>query len=107
MRISSFVLPGGTGSYGAVAEGSITDAGAILRARYPDPKSLIAADAINELANADGETFSFAAVEPPPTIPNPDKIICIGLDDLGHIKEAGRETAQKIPRSSLGTRRAW
>ena len=90
LRISSFVLPGGTRSYGTVVGHSITDAGVALRARYPDLKSLIAADAISELANADGETFSFADVESLPTIPNPDKIICIGLNYLGHIKETGR-----------------
>lgn len=91
MRVASFILPEGTASYGVVEGDTIRDAGAGLRARYPDLKAVIAADAIGELRSADGETLAADSVSFIPTIQNPDKIICIGLNYLGHIKETGRD----------------
>ncbi|MGV0908054.1 fumarylacetoacetate hydrolase family protein [Martelella sp. FOR1707] len=91
MRVASFILPEGTASYGVVEGDTIRDAGAGLRARYPDLKAVIAADAIGELRSADGESLAVDSVSFIPTIQNPDKIICIGLNYLGHIKETGRD----------------
>ncbi len=91
MRVASFILPEGTASYGVVEGDTIRDAGAGLRAKYPDLKAVIAADAIGELRSADGETLTADSVSFIPTIQNPDKIICIGLNYLGHIKETGRD----------------
>ena len=91
MRVASFILPEGTASYGVVEGDTIRDAGAGLRAKYPDLKAVIAADAIGELQSADGESLAVDSVSFIPTIQNPDKIICIGLNYLGHIKETGRD----------------
>ena len=91
MRVASFILPEGTASYGVVEGDTIRDAGAGLRARYPDLKAVIAADAIGDLQSADGESLAVDSVSFIPTIQNPDKIICIGLNYLGHIKETGRD----------------
>lgn len=91
MRIASFILPEGTASYGMVEGDTIRDAGAGLRAKYPDLKALIAADAVHELTSADGESLSVGSISFIPTIQNPDKIICIGLNYLGHIRETGRD----------------
>lgn len=91
MRVASFILPEGTASYGVVEGDTIRDAGAGLRAKYPDLKAVIAADAIGELRSADGESLAADSVSFIPTIQNPDKIICIGLNYLGHIKETGRD----------------
>ncbi|AQZ53945.1 fumarylacetoacetate hydrolase family protein [Martelella mediterranea] len=91
MRVASFILPEGTASYGVVEGDTIRDAGAGLRAKYPHLKAVIAADAIGELRSADGETLTADSVSFIPTIQNPDKIICIGLNYLGHIKETGRD----------------
>ena len=91
MRVASFILPEGTASYGVVEGDTIRDAGAGLRAKYPDLKAVIAADAIGELRSADGESLAVDSVSFIPTIQNPDKIICIGLNYLGHIKETGRD----------------
>ena len=91
MRVASFILPEGTASYGVVEWDTIRDAGAGLRAKYPDLKAVIAADAIGELQSADGESLAVDSVSFIPTIQNPDKIICIGLNYLGHIKETGRD----------------
>jgi len=91
LRVASFILPEGTASYGVVEGDTIRDAGAGLRAKYPDLKAVIAADAIGELQSADGESLAVDSVSFIPTIQNPDKIICIGLNYLGHIKETGRD----------------
>ncbi|WP_407495719.1 fumarylacetoacetate hydrolase family protein [Pseudooceanicola sp. MF1-13] len=90
MRIASYVLPDGTGSYGRVDGDTIVDAGG-LRGQYADLRALIAADALDALESASGETLAVSDVTMLPTIPNADKIICIGLNYLGHIKETGRD----------------
>lgn len=90
MRIASYILADGTASYGRVDGETIIDAGAALRGRYADIKALIAGDAITELEEADGPSVKFADVTILPTIPKAEKIICIGLNYLGHIKETGR-----------------
>jgi len=95
MRICSYVLPDGTESYGLADGESIRDAGAALRAKAPDLKTFIAtggdlsAEAVGETVPAGDVTF----VSP---VPNPEKIICIGLNYMTHIKETGRD-APKHP----------
>ncbi|MGR3366482.1 MAG: fumarylacetoacetate hydrolase family protein [Sagittula sp.] len=91
MKIASYVLPDGTKSYGRLEGDTIVDAGTALRAQYPDLRALIAGDAIKDLAAAEGQTSAVSDVTMLPTVPNPDKIICIGLNYLGHIKETGRD----------------
>ena len=108
MRISSFVLRDRTQSYGVVDGRHVHDAGDRLRAKYPDLKALIAADAVGALATADGETMALTDVEMLPTIPKADKIICIGLNYLGHIEETGRDRPEypsiftRFPASLVG-----
>ena len=108
MRISSFVLRDRTQSYGLVDGNHVQDAGDRLRAKYPDLKALIAADAVDALTTADGETMALADVEMLPTIPKADKIICIGLNYLGHIEETGRDRPEypsiftRFPASLVG-----
>lgn len=108
MRISSFILRDGTEAYGAVSGDSVKVAGDALRGRYPDLKALLAAGAIHELAEATGDTVALVEVELLPPIPKPDKIICIGLNYLGHIKETGRDRPEypsiftRFPASLVG-----
>ncbi len=91
MKISSYVTPNGIVSYWRVEGDTIVDAGAALRETYPDLRALIAGDAIQGLASTEGPSLAVSEVTMLPTIPNPDKIICIGLNYLGHIKETGRD----------------
>lgn len=108
MRIASHVLPDGTPSYGRVSGNQIIDAGASLRARYPDLRALLAAQATSALESADGPAIDIADASFLPTVPNPEKIICIGLNYMGHIKEGGREPPThpsiftRFPRSLVG-----
>jgi 2-keto-4-pentenoate hydratase/2-oxohepta-3-ene-1,7-dioic acid hydratase in catechol pathway len=89
MKFASF-RHAGTASWGVVAEGVIHDVGAVLRARLPDLKSAIAAGALREAANTIAPVLALDAIEWLPVIPNPDKILCIGLNYEEHRKETGR-----------------
>jgi 2-keto-4-pentenoate hydratase/2-oxohepta-3-ene-1,7-dioic acid hydratase in catechol pathway len=93
MKLASYLLADGTASYGIVNESGIADAGAALRARYSTLRAVLASGALGELA---ASANSNSPVDPAtvrflPPITNPDKIICIGLNYMGHIAETGRE----------------
>lgn len=62
------------------------------RAPYPDLKSAIAADALDDLAARFGDTadLPLADLNYLPTVPNPDKILCVGLNYRAHQEETGR-----------------
>ena len=62
-----------------------------MRAALPDLLAVITADAHSRLNDADGDTFALSDVKMLPTIPRPDKILCIGLNYMGHIRETGRD----------------
>jgi 2-keto-4-pentenoate hydratase/2-oxohepta-3-ene-1,7-dioic acid hydratase in catechol pathway len=91
MKLASFKA-GGKASYGAVVDGGIVDLA--KRTRYPSLKAALEAGATNDLAGAaqgqapdhrlDGIVFL-------PPIPDPSKIVCIGLNYDEHRKETGRE----------------
>jgi 2-keto-4-pentenoate hydratase/2-oxohepta-3-ene-1,7-dioic acid hydratase in catechol pathway len=95
MKIASFSKDG-KASYGAVTKDGIVDLG--RRLGYADLKAVIAAGAIGEARKAaEGQTADMAldSVTLLPPIPNPSKIICIGLNYHDHRQETGRteETA--------------
>lgn len=91
MKFASFTIHG-TPSWGLVEGDVVADLGAILHDRFPDLKSAIAADALKEAAaSASGATrHPLSAITFLPVIPNPDKILCIGLNYETHRKETGR-----------------
>ncbi len=62
------------------------------RSEYADLKSAIAADALQTLAQSGGDTADFAltVIDYEPTITNPDKILCVGLNYKAHQEETGR-----------------
>ena len=92
MRLVSFEHEG-RASYGLVCDGGIVDAGLRLGERYPDLKALIAAEALDELRALESTApdLGMADVAHLPIIPNAEKILCVGINYLGHIKETGRE----------------
>lgn len=91
MKFASFTIDN-VPSWGLVKGDHIADLGAVLRARFPDLKSAIAADALKEAAAAatSAPLHPLAAIHFLPVIPNPDKILCIGLNYETHRKETGR-----------------
>ncbi len=90
MKLVSYLMADGTACYGVLEEATIRDAGT-LRSQYADLRAVLTARATAELMQADGARLSMAEVTLLPPIPNPDKILCIGLNYLSHIKETGRD----------------
>lgn len=93
MRISSYLKPDGTASYGVIEGTQVRDVGA-LQGIYPDLRAALTASALPEVAAAaaSAETvYDLAEVRLHSPLPNPDKLICIGLNYMSHIIETGRE----------------
>ena len=90
MKVASFTFDG-RDSYGVETENGIVEASPGFRAQYPDLRAVLTADALAELAvDAVGESIDVASIDYLPTIPNPDKIICIGINYRPHLEEMGR-----------------
>lgn len=85
-------------SYGALQGDRVVDLRAVFGARAADLKSLIAADLLGEAAKAAAaskESLALADVALLPVIPNPGKIVCVGLNYGEHVRETGREITEK------------
>ena len=92
MKLVSY-MSGGESAYGVATDDGIVNLASRIGDKYPDLKSLIAADAFGEAAAAvDGEAADVAqdGVTYLPVIPNPDKVICVGLNYKAHREETGR-----------------
>ncbi len=92
MKFASFKI-NGTTSWGLIDGSEVVDLGASLRDRLPDLKSAIAGNALSEAVKAGTRAprHPLAAITWLPVIPNPDKILCIGLNYETHRKETGRD----------------
>jgi 2-keto-4-pentenoate hydratase/2-oxohepta-3-ene-1,7-dioic acid hydratase in catechol pathway len=92
MKFATFKI-NGTTSWGLIDGSEVVDLGAHLRDRFPDLKSAIAANALAEAATAGAraQRHPLAKITWLPVVPNPDKILCIGLNYETHRKETGRD----------------
>ena len=96
MKFVSF-RAGGAARYGLVERNGVIDL--TRRLKYPDLKSLITADAFAEAGRAaKGATADYALdqIAFDPVIPNPGKIICVGLNYQEHRNETGL-TSHPLP----------
>ena len=94
MKMASFVIDG-QNSYGLAEDGVVREAGIELKAQYPHLKSLIAAGAYAALtADKTGKSYPLESIRFLPVIPNPDKIICVGVNYRPHIEEMGRKVPE-------------
>lgn len=89
MKFASFTHAGKAG-YGLVTEGGIVD----LARRFPEAPTLRAfiaggLDRAAALVGAPAD-FALADVTLAPVIPDPDKIVCVGLNYHDHVVETGR-----------------
>ncbi|MBM1174148.1 fumarylacetoacetate hydrolase family protein [Microvirga arabica] len=91
MKFATFTA-NGTATWGIIDGEDAVDLGTVLRDRYPDLRSVIAFNALHEAAKQAGDArrYPFAEIEWLPVIPNPDKILCVGLNYEMHRKETGR-----------------
>jgi len=95
MKFASFKI-NGAASWGLIDGAEAVDLGAALRGRFPDLKSAIAAGALMEAAAASAKAarHPLKNITWLPVIPNPDKILCIGLNYETHRKETGRSEVE-------------
>lgn len=95
MRYVTFKAEGRV-SYGLMQDGGVMDLGVRIGSILPDLKTYLRASALG-LAGAPPSTVTtdYAAGEftYEPVIPNPDKILCVGLNYEEHRKETGRPEA--------------
>ena len=87
MRYVSFLRPDGMPTFGRLDGQAIYDLGIPGGAAWL--RDAIAAEALPSLA--DGEAYALDAVRLLPIIPNPGKILCIGLNYASHVAEMGRK----------------
>jgi 2-keto-4-pentenoate hydratase/2-oxohepta-3-ene-1,7-dioic acid hydratase in catechol pathway len=110
VKLISFLLHN-TAQYGIVQGDKVLNLSPILGAQAPDLKTLIAkklqADAAKALQQHQPE-LNFADLHLLPVIPNPNKIICVGLNYGEHVRETGRELTEnpalfvRMPDSQVG-----
>lgn len=96
MKLMTYSHAGKT-SWGAVNGSGVIDLGKRIGAQYPSIKALIAADALDAAkaaaagAQADHTLSDITFL---PVIPDPDKIICVGLNYADHVVETAREKTE-------------
>ena len=88
MRIASFRRPDGTASFGRIEGDTIVDCGTPGQDAWL--KDALAAGVDLALLATTG-TLALADVTLLPTLPNPTKILCVGLNYATHVAETGRE----------------
>jgi len=95
MKLASFRI-GNSSTWGVIEGEEALDVGALLKDSYSDLKSAIAADALPAVRGATREAkrYPTADISWLPVIPNPDKILCIGLNYETHRKETGRSEVE-------------
>ena len=95
MQIASY-RNGDEKTYGVVNGDTILEASPSFRARFPDLRAVLQGGVLDELArNTDGTGRSLDAVEFLPSIPNPDKVLCVGINYRPHVEEMGRQVPER------------
>ncbi|WP_295138609.1 fumarylacetoacetate hydrolase family protein [uncultured Reyranella sp.] len=93
MRLVSF-RHAGANKFGAAVDGGIVDLSARTKGRCAGLRDVIAAKSLDELRTMAREAsadLSFEDVELLPVIPDPGKILCVGLNYASHVGEVGRQ----------------
>jgi len=96
VKLISFLLHNTT-HYGIVQDDKVLNLSPILGAQAPDLKTLIAKKLLGEAAEALQQhqpELNYADLHLLPVIPNPNKIICVGLNYGEHVRETGRELTE-------------
>ncbi|MBW7929871.1 MAG: fumarylacetoacetate hydrolase family protein [Gammaproteobacteria bacterium] len=93
MKFASFRIHG-VPAYGLVTDDGLRPVPAPVAACYPDLRAALAAGAlplVAEAARHGPQCLGLDEVAHEPVIPNPGKILCVGVNYLAHIREMGRE----------------
>ena len=93
MRLLSFVRPDGSLGCGKLIGEGVAD----LSARFgvPSLRALLASDRVAEAAAVTEVDLPLDGLRFAPVIPDPDKIVCVGLNYRDHVAETGRTVTEK------------
>ena len=97
MKLASY-LSGGMAGYGVVTKQGVVDLTRRIGSKYPDLRALLAGDGLAEARQAvagAAADYQIANLQLLPVIPNPDKIVCVGLNYEDHLIETGRDKTEK------------
>lgn len=97
MKLISF-RTSGYDSYGVVTENGIVDAAPVaheLGATLREALERGSLDALADYAASTSDRLAWRDVEFLPVIPEPRKILCVGINYLSHVKETGRDMPDK------------
>jgi len=97
MKLVSFVQDG-RAAYGVMRGDRIVDLARHFGDRAPTLRSLLAANLLDEAASALAalqEDIALDSVTLAPVIPDPGKIVCVGLNYHDHLAETGRQQTEK------------
>ncbi len=109
MKLATFQTAQGA-SYGLVTPKGIVDLKLLVGNRFPDLKSLIAGNGFAEAAKylSQAPDYKDSDVTWLPVIPNPERIVCVGLNYQDHVVETGRDNTEqpaiflRLPESQVG-----
>jgi 2-keto-4-pentenoate hydratase/2-oxohepta-3-ene-1,7-dioic acid hydratase in catechol pathway len=95
MKLASFSVQNRE-TWGIIEAPFVLDLGVVLAESYPDLKSWIARGNADDLryASASAPRFNLDKISWLPVIPNPEKILCVGLNYELHRKETGRAVVE-------------
>jgi 2-keto-4-pentenoate hydratase/2-oxohepta-3-ene-1,7-dioic acid hydratase in catechol pathway len=97
MKFASYKA-GGKARFGVAIGDGVVDLNDRLGGKFADLKALIAAGAFADAASAVrgvSADHKLSDIEYLPVIPNPGKIICVGINYRAHAAESGHEVAAK------------
>ncbi len=109
MKLATFKTAQGT-SYGIVTGKGIVDLKRAIGNRFADLKALISGNALAAAAKhaAAAPDHKESDITWLPVIPNPDRILCVGLNYQEHVVETGRDNTEqpaifiRLPESQVG-----
>jgi len=112
MRLASFHTAAQGASYGAVTDKGIVDLRRYLGNQFPDLKALIAGNGFSQVGQclSSPADYQYTDITWLPVIPNPDKIVCVGLNYEEHRVETGRDKTEnpalflRVAESQVGHR---
>ena len=97
MKLISF-MRSGSAAYGVVVGEKVLDLKPLLGSEVADLKTVIEKNLVSRISTLLGShqpDLNFADLTLLPVIPNPDKIVCVGLNYHDHVKETGRDLTEK------------
>jgi 2-keto-4-pentenoate hydratase/2-oxohepta-3-ene-1,7-dioic acid hydratase in catechol pathway len=93
MRLLTFRRADGSLACGAIVPGGVADL--TTRLGIPSLRALLVAGRLDEARRIETADLKLDGLRFAPVIPDPDKIICVGLNYRDHVAETGRTVTEK------------